>query len=111
MKRLFFIGVLVLGLAMPALADEGFGRIDTNGDDSVTWEEFSAAYPTMREPAFTAIDTNGDGLMSHDEWHAFQERHGKDGRGMGGMGGMSMPPKKMQKEKGKQLIMPPATKN
>ncbi|MFV0422903.1 calcium-binding protein [Oleidesulfovibrio sp.] len=119
MKRLLLASAFILISAGPLAAGEEFGRMDTNGDGVVNWEEFSAAYPSMREPAFAAIDTNNDKQMSHEEWHMFRDRHGKDGKGMEGMDsasgmkmppeGMTMPPKgMMKKEGGKQLIMPPS---
>ncbi|ABB38163.1 calcium-binding EF-hand-containing protein [Oleidesulfovibrio alaskensis G20] len=116
MKRLLLASAFILASAGPLAAGEEFGRMDTDGNGSVTWEEFSAAYPSMREPAFAAIDTNGDKLMSHEEWHNFRNRHGKDGAGMQNMGsgmkmppeGMTMPPKGMPGKNGKPMIMPPA---
>lgn len=110
MKRFLLASAFILVSAGPLAAGAEFGRMDTNGDGVVNWEEFSAAYPSMREPAFTAIDANKDKQMTHEEWHMFTNRHGKDGKGMEGMGsGMAMPPKGMMNKQGeKQLIMPPA---
>jgi hypothetical protein len=53
-----------------------FGDMDANGDDLVTWEEFSAHFQNAEQKVFNAIDLNQDGHIDHDEWHEFKEAHG-----------------------------------
>lgn len=53
-----------------------FGDMDTDGDDSVSWDEFKAKFEKADRKVFEALDLNGDGGVDHDEWHAFKEAHG-----------------------------------
>jgi hypothetical protein len=53
-----------------------FGDIDTDGDESVNWEEFKKYFPHSEKKAFIRVDSNSDGLIDHDEWHKFKEKHG-----------------------------------
>ena len=53
-----------------------FGDMDTNGDDLVNWEEFSAHFKNAEKKVFDAIDLNKDGNIDHDEWHEFKAAHG-----------------------------------
>lgn len=109
MRYVFLVAVLALLWCVPAYATpdragaigDKFAQMDKNGDGKVSWEEFSAAYPQMREAAFEAIDTSGDAFVSLEEWEAFSQGHSRDmmSSGMGGMGGMTMPPSGMGQEK------------
>ncbi|NUM56538.1 MAG: EF-hand domain-containing protein [Candidatus Hydrogenedentes bacterium] len=40
---------------------------DTNGDGSVTLEEFMAAFPNADEAAFHRLDRNDDGVINKDD--------------------------------------------
>ena len=53
-----------------------FGDMDTDGDDLVSWDEFSANFQHAEEKVFNAIDLNQDGKIDHDEWHEFKAAHG-----------------------------------
>ncbi|UZP68897.1 calcium-binding protein [Desulfovibrio mangrovi] len=119
MKRLVLAALITCLWTSPGFADDKFGKMDKDGNDSVSWEEFEAHHPNMRKAAFETIDKDSDGAISHDEWHAFMGSHGADGKAMGGgMGqGMQMPPKGGKgmppghpptgKDGGKMLIEPP----
>lgn len=52
-----------------------FGDMDADGDDLVSWEEFSANFQNAEHKVFKAIDLNQDGNIDHDEWHKFKEAH------------------------------------
>lgn len=58
-----------------------FGDIDTDGNDSVSFDEFKAQFEQKQKAVFDAIDTDDDGTLSHDEWHTFKEAHGMAGHG------------------------------
>ena len=53
-----------------------FGDMDTDGDDLVNLEEFSAYFKHVDPKVFNAFDLNQDGNIDHDEWHQFKEAHG-----------------------------------
>ena len=77
----------IAGLAMPALAGSGecggaknvvqhiFDSADSNGDGSLTPDEYDAAGLQSYGVPFAAYDTNEDGLTSWDEYLALYERH------------------------------------
>ncbi|WBF68601.1 calcium-binding protein [Desulfovibrio subterraneus] len=119
MKRLALAALITCLWTTQGIADDKFGVMDKDANDSVSWEEFEAQHPNMRKAAFETIDTNSDGGISHDEWHAFMGSHGADGKTMGGKGpGMQMPPKggmgmppghPPTGSNGKMLIEPPKT--
>lgn len=77
-KRVFIFTVLVLLIAANALAYTCFRRLDANGDDAVTPEEYSAFFAdnAHARDKFPAVDANKDGVIDHDEWHDFTEKHG-----------------------------------
>ncbi|MGK2286759.1 hypothetical protein [Pedomonas sp. V897] len=53
---------------------EMFGKWDTNGDGTITREEFTAAH----DAKFTKMDTNNDGTVSAEEHRAaMQEKKSK----------------------------------
>ena len=107
MKKLLFAFAIICIFATASSADTKFGKMDTNGDDSVSWEEFSKTFPSMKKLAFETIDKDKSEGISHDEWHRFMAGHNKDGKkGMGGMMGGKMG--KMGKKPGApDLIAPP----
>jgi Ca2+-binding EF-hand superfamily protein len=55
---------------------EAFAKIDKDGDNSLTREEFEAA-PRTQAARFTEMDTNKDGKVSRDEWKGPQKRFGR----------------------------------
>ncbi len=89
MRTLLFAFIFVCVFASQAIGDDdSFGRMDTDGNNLVSWEEFHAAVPSMKRAAFDTIDTNRDGAISLDEWQAFRASHGN-------RKGMPMPHKAM----------------
>lgn len=109
MKKILFALAIVCIFATAASADTKFGKMDTNGDDSVSWEEFSKTYPSMKELAFQTIDKDNSGGISHDEWHGFMEGHNTGGKKGGGMmGGMMGGQKGKMGSGAPELIAPPA---
>ena len=89
MKKILFAFAMICIFATAASADEKFGQMDANGDNSVSWEEFSKTYPSMKKLAFETIDKDSSGGISHDEWHGFMSGHNKNSQKGGGMmGGM-----------------------
>lgn len=92
------------GNAMDA-AKATFAKADTNRDDSLSKEEFMAAFSGMKDEAFTAIDTDRDGKISRQEWQTFAISHsmGREGKGSG------MPPKQAAPAPGAlPMVTPPA---
>jgi Ca2+-binding EF-hand superfamily protein len=79
---LTLISVLMLSTAGSAQRREGPGRLpdkwfqnyDLNGDDSITFEEFTAKLPDREPPSpqemFSHMDTNGDGRVTFDEFQS-----------------------------------------
>ena len=110
MKKFLFAFAVICILSTAAYADEKFGIMDTDNNDSVSWEEFSKTYPSMKELAFQTIDKDSSGGISHDEWHGFMSGHNKGGQKGGGMMGGMMGGKKMGGSMGgkPELIAPPA---
>lgn len=71
-----------------SMAEAMFDRMDDDGDDRISREEFldlpdrpmmpdrMQAMQARREARFKAMDRNGDGFVDHDEWVAFhRDRH------------------------------------
>jgi hypothetical protein len=68
--------------------EEIFKKLDTNGDGSISLEEFKAGPRAQKDPAkaeeaFKKMDTNGDGKVTLEEFKA--GHHGPPG-GPGGPG-------------------------
>ncbi len=63
-------------LPEPASYNAHFGDMDTDGDESVIWDEFKAHFPKAERRVYDALDLNRDGAVDHGEWHAFKEAHG-----------------------------------
>ena len=107
MKKFLFAFAIICIFATAASADDRFGKMDSDGNGQVSWEEFSKTFPSMKKLAFETIDKDKSEGISHDEWHAFQAGHNKNGNGGGMMGGMMG--KKMGKKPGApDLISPPS---
>lgn len=60
--------VFLGGMAFAAVAD-----MDTDGDGVVSFTEMLAVYPTLTEDGFAAVDTNGDNMIDEEEFTAAQE--------------------------------------
>ncbi len=56
-------------------ATEKFQKMDSNKDNSVTAEEFKAAYPQMNDVVFGMIDKDSKDGITMEEWMAFQSSH------------------------------------
>jgi len=93
MKRLIFFTITVILISLVVGCSSGkkyhktampdpesfnahFGDMDTDGDDLVNLEEFSAYFKHADPKVFNAFDLNQDGNIDHDEWHQFKEAHG-----------------------------------
>ena len=57
-----------------------FSDMDTNGDDSLSFEEFKNVFPSIEQKGFKMLDNDQDGTLSHDEWNQFKKMH--SGMGM-----------------------------
>lgn len=108
MKKILFALAFVCIFATAVSADTKFGKMDTNGDGIVSWEEFSKTYPSMKELAFKTIDKDNSGGISHEEWHAFMAGHNTGGKKGGGMMGGMMGGKGKMGSGAPELIAPPA---
>lgn len=107
MKKILFALALICIFATGASADAKFGKMDTNGDESINWEEFSNTYPSMKELAFQTIDKDKSGGVSHEEWHSFIAGHNTGDKKGGGMMGGMMGGKEKMGSGAPELIAPP----
>lgn len=57
-----------------------FSDMDTNGDDTMSFEEFKTVFPSTEQKGFKQLDGDQDGTLSHDEWNQFKKMH--NGMGM-----------------------------
>lgn len=72
--------------------EEVFKKLDTNGDGSVSLDEFKAGPRAQKDPSkaeeiFKKIDANSDGKLSLEEFKAHRPPHHP-----GGPGGPAAPP-------------------
>jgi hypothetical protein len=72
--------------------EEAFKKLDTNGDGTVSLEEFKAGPRAQRNPeraaeAFAKMDKDGDGKVTLEEFKAGRPSRGPGGGGPGGPGG------------------------
>jgi hypothetical protein len=89
-------------------AEEAFKKLDTNGDGTISLEEFKAGPRAQKEPdkadeAFKRIDKDGDGKVTLEEFKAGRPPRGPgkdgprpggpEGPGKGGPGGKPADPK------------------
>lgn len=58
-----------------------FADINTNGDKSISFDEFKSAYPSFGKKAFDQMDLDKSGGINQEEWDAFVKLH--HGMGMG----------------------------
>ena len=71
MKKILISTVTLIGFASSAMAfEEG---MDADNDGVLSEAEIVVAYPNITQEVFTAVDTNGDGSISIDEWTAATE--------------------------------------
>lgn len=56
-----------------------FDDMDTDGNDTLSFDEFKAVFPSTEQKGFNTLDTDKNGALDHDEWHQFKEMH----KGMG----------------------------
>jgi hypothetical protein len=52
-----------------------FSDMDTDGNGSLSFEEFKNLFPSTEQKAFDRLDGDKDGVLSHEEWHQFKEMH------------------------------------
>jgi hypothetical protein len=72
-RRLFPLApsALALGLVLGTAGMAGavaFGRVDTDHDGLVTFEQVTIAMPKLKEVSFNRFDTNHDGFIDKGEW-------------------------------------------
>ena len=89
-KKMFATALVILALTLPSLTLAGhhYGghgdmnmvwdmtTLDTDSNEILTFEEFTAPNVAKWRSGFDMIDTNGDGEVGVDEWNAFTEVHG-----------------------------------
>lgn len=83
MKVLFCavaIAVCLSGQAQASVCQDGTGparfcAADSNHDDALSQEEFSAAFPDIQPKAFSIIDANSDQKIDLSEWQSFMGNH------------------------------------
>ena len=63
-------------LPEPSAFNAHFGDMDTNEDESLSWQEFKAHFPQATPEVYQALDLDRDNRVDHDEWHAFKAAHG-----------------------------------
>ena len=56
-----------------------FKDIDTNSDNTLSFDEFKTAFPSTEQKAFDYLDSDKNKSLSHEEWRQFQKMH----KGMG----------------------------
>jgi len=89
--------------------------LDTDGNGSVSLQEFKDFQSKMIEERFNRIDANGDKQLTEDEFKAMRERFSKSNRGRGGEGRPEARPSSEKKKgshakKGKHGKKPPEEK-
>lgn len=78
--------ILVLGVSL-AIAGYGYhhkgmmtnwdmSAVDTNQDNQLTFEEYSAKQIEYLRAGFDMIDTDKNGVISEDEWQNLLKAHG-----------------------------------
>jgi hypothetical protein len=73
MKKLV-LALAMIGFSLPAFAQmTDFASVDANADGEVTLEEAMAAGLTWTEEQFNAADTDGNGTLSAEEFNAAEQ--------------------------------------
>ena len=57
------------------MMDMHFNDLDSDGNNSLTFEEFKNRFPTSTEKSFNTLDKDRDGTLSHEEWNRFKKMH------------------------------------
>ncbi len=52
-----------------------FAEMDTDGNGSLSFEEFQKIFPSTKQKAFNGLDSDKDGVLSQAEWRQFKEMH------------------------------------
>jgi Ca2+-binding EF-hand superfamily protein len=60
-----------------------FADINTNGDKSISFDEFKTVYPSFGKKAFDHMDLDKSGGISQEEWGEFVKMHHGMGKGKG----------------------------
>ena len=76
--------IIIVGLILNVHASHHAGAMfspklsdmDTNNDNSIAFDEYSAFHEAQLRWSFKAIDTDNDGLISESEWNEFLKMHG-----------------------------------
>ena len=90
MKRLLILTLLALfsvaGFVGGSFAGHGhhsygmkmneMSELDSNNDNSITFDEFSAPTVERLKSGFKMLDTNNDEVISKEEWDEFLRVHG-----------------------------------
>lgn len=79
MKTLLWAALCVAFCTGTAVAADctRFSAMDGDGNGTLDLQEFTKAYPQIHEAAFLAMDSNGDKTLTCEEWGAFLEAHRK----------------------------------
>lgn len=56
-----------------------FSDINTNGDETISLEEYQKAFPSSEKKGFVFLDKNKDSQLDRKEWKTFEDMH----KGMG----------------------------
>lgn len=67
MKFVPVAATVLIGLTVPALAEDAAPVLDADADGVVTIEEIRVVYPEMTEEAFAALDMDADGVLNVEE--------------------------------------------
>jgi hypothetical protein len=53
-----------------------FSDMDMDGDDSLSFKEFTHVFTSTEQQSFDRLDSDKNGSLSREEWHEFKAAHG-----------------------------------